>query len=124
MNLVIAVAVAVLFGSGAFLILKTDLFRVVIGITLIANAANLTLMASALSRGRAPIAPLERSEPVSDPLVQAMTLTALVLGFAITALLLVVVVTVHRTHATVDLDELAHQEARREESLEREEVSV
>lgn len=124
MNLVIAVAVAVLFGSGAFLILKTDLFRVVIGITLIANAANLTLMGSALSRGRAPIAPLERNEPVSDPLVQAMTLTALVLGFAITALLLVVVVTVHRTHATVDLDELAHQEARREESLEREEVSV
>ncbi len=124
MILLISVAVAVLFGSGAFLILKTDLFRVVIGITLIANAANLTLMASALSRGRAPIAPLERGEPVSDPLVQAMTLTALVLGFAITALLLVVVVTVHRTHATVDLDELAHQEARREQSLEREEVSV
>lgn len=124
MILLISVAVAVLFGSGAFLILKTDLFRVVIGITLIANAANLTLMASALSRGRAPIAPLESGEPVSDPLVQAMTLTALVLGFAITALLLVVVVTVHRTHATVDLDELAHQEARREESLEREEVSV
>ena len=124
MTLLISAVIAVVFAAGALLILKADLFRVIVGMALIANAANLTLMGAGLTRGQPPIRPLERGETVSDPLVQAMTLTALVIGFAVTALLLVIAVRVHRTHATVDLDELAHQEATHESELEREEVSV
>jgi multicomponent Na+:H+ antiporter subunit C len=124
MTLLFAVVVGVLFGAGAFLILKADLFRVVAGIVLISNAANLTVMASGLGRGQPPIRPLEPDEPVSDPLVQAMTVTALVIGFAVAALLLAIVYRVYRTHETVDLDELAHHETRRQAELEREEVSV
>jgi multicomponent Na+:H+ antiporter subunit C len=114
--------IAVIFGAGAFLMLKSDLFRVVIGMVLISNAASLTLMAAGLSRGAAPIHPLEG--PVSDPLVQAMTLTALVIGFAVTALLLSLVYRVYTSLETVDLDELSKAEIRREEELEREEVSI
>lgn len=117
MNLLLAAVVGALFGSGAFLILKPDLFRVVVGIVLISNAANLTLMGSGLVRGRAPILPPE-GQP-SDPLVQAMTLTALVIGFAVTALLLVLVFRVYTTHRSVDLDELVQAEARAEEDRER-----
>lgn len=112
MNLVFALVVGVLFGSGVFLLLKRDLFRVVVGIVLISNAANLTLMASGLSRGQAPVQPAADDEPVADPLVQAMTLTALVIGFAVTALLLALSYAVYRSRRTVDLDDLSTEEAR------------
>lgn len=122
MTLLISSLIAVVFASGAFLMLKSDLFRVVIGMVLISNAASLTLMAAGLSRGGAPIYPLEG--PVSDPLVQAMTLTALVIGFAVTALLLSLAYRIYRELETVDLDELSRAEVRREDELERDEVSI
>jgi multicomponent Na+:H+ antiporter subunit C len=115
----LAAVIAVIFGAGAFLMLKPDLFRVVIGMVLISNAANLSLVAAGLSRGRAPIHPLPRGETVSDPLVQAMTLTAIVIGFGVTALLLALAYRVYTSHATVDLDDLSLREARRERELER-----
>jgi multicomponent Na+:H+ antiporter subunit C len=111
MSLAFAVTVGVLFGSGVFLLLKPDLFRVVAGLVLVSNAANLTLMASGLTRGQAPIAPPTGTDPVADPLVQAMTLTALVIGFAVTAVLLALSYGVYRERQSVDLDDLQRQEA-------------
>ena len=124
MIVLLSAVIGILFGAGAFLMLKPDLFRVVIGMVVISNAANLTLMASGLSRGRSPIHPLPRGESVSDPLVQAMTLTAIVIGFGVTALLLSLVYRVYASHETVDLDDLSHQEARNSAELEREEVQL
>ena len=63
MNLFLALVVAVLFGTGASLLLKPDLFRVVAGLMLISNAASLTVIASGLRRGQAPIHPLVPGEP-------------------------------------------------------------
>jgi multicomponent Na+:H+ antiporter subunit C len=54
MNLFIALVVAVLFGTGATLVLKPDLFRVVVGLALISNAASLTVIASACAAARPP----------------------------------------------------------------------
>ncbi len=128
MTLLLSLAVGLLFGCGAYLLLKPDLFRIVVGLVLIANAANLALMASGLQRGSAPIHPVD--EPVSDPLVQAMTVTAVVIGFGITALLLSLAYSVYTSHRTIDLDELSNaeanreQETEREQEVEREEVSV
>lgn len=122
MTLVLSAAVAVLFGAGAYLLLQPDLFRVVAGSVLVSNAANLTLVASGLSRGAAPILPVVGS--ISDPLVQAMALTAIVIGFGVTALLLALAYRVYRSHDTVDLDELARAEARREAVIEQERVGV
>lgn len=119
MNLFVALVVAVLFGTGASLLLKPDLFRVVAGLMLISNAASLTVIASGLRRGQTPIYPLVSGEPVSDPLTQAMTLTALIIGFATTALLLAMVYRVYRTHRSVDLDDLSRSERSAEEKLER-----
>ena len=110
MNLLFSLVIGVLFASGVYLLLRPDLFRVVAGLVLISNAANLTLMASGLTRGRAPIA-VGGDERVADPLVQAMTLTALVIGFAVTALLLGLSVSVYRARHSVDLDELSRQQA-------------
>jgi multicomponent Na+:H+ antiporter subunit C len=111
-NLVFSLVIGVLFGTGVFLLLKADLFRVVVGLVLISNAANLTLMASGVTRGEAPILTGEDGQSVTDPLVQAMTLTALVIGFAVTAVLLAFCFGVYRARRSVDLDELSVQEAR------------
>jgi multicomponent Na+:H+ antiporter subunit C len=118
MNLAFALAVAVLFGAGAYLLLRRDLLRVVVGVALISQSAVLTLIASAFTRGWAPIYPLPAG-PISDPLVQSLALTALVIGLAVTALLLVVVDRVSWVYHTLTQDDVAATEAARDEALER-----
>jgi multicomponent Na+:H+ antiporter subunit C len=117
-SLVFALAASVLFGTGAYLLLDRDLVRVVFGVVLISQAAVLTLVASGLTRGSAPIYPLDEGT-VSDPLSQAMALTAIVIGLAVTALLLVLVLRVVHAYRSPGLDELAEWEAKRDARLER-----
>ncbi len=123
MNLFFAVTIGALFGTGVFLLLKPDLFRVVVGLVLVSNAANLTLMASGLTRGEAPIAPGGAGDAIADPLVQALTLTALVIGFAVTALLMAFAYGVYRVRRSVDLDELSREEMRAAEAAEAAELA-
>ena len=118
MSLLFALAAAVLFGTGAYLLLDRDLVRVVFGVVLISQAAVLTLVASGLRRGSAPIYPLE-GRSVSDPLSQAMALTAIVIGLAVTALLLVLVLRVVHAYRSPELARLASREAARDARLER-----
>ncbi|WP_217921265.1 sodium:proton antiporter [Miltoncostaea oceani] len=118
MTLVFALAASTLFGIGAYLVLNRDLLRVVLGIVLVSQAATLTLIASGLTRGAAPIYPLVGSS-VSDPLSQAMALTALVIGLAVTALLLALVLRVVRAYRSNALDDVAQEEAAHAERLER-----
>jgi multicomponent Na+:H+ antiporter subunit C len=120
-TLVFALAASSIFGIGAYLLLNRDVLRVVLGIVLISQAATLTLIASGLTRGVAPIYPLTRG-PVSDPLSQAMALTAIVIGLAVTALLLALVLRVVRAYRSKELDEVAQEEAARVERLERQDA--
>jgi multicomponent Na+:H+ antiporter subunit C len=115
----VSVVIAVVFGSGAFLVLQRDLLRVVIGIVLVSNSAILFIMAAGLSRGTAPIYPIGEGA-VSDPLVQAMALTALVIGSSVAALLLAVVYRLYVSHGSVDIEEIFRMEMREAEELERE----
>jgi multicomponent Na+:H+ antiporter subunit C len=108
MILLLSLAVAILFTAGAYLMLKHDLIRLIIGMVLIGNAANLFIMAAGLQRGEAPIYPLE--DEVSDPLVQAMTLTAIVISFAVSALVLSLAYRVYVAHSSVDMRELSQAE--------------
>jgi multicomponent Na+:H+ antiporter subunit C len=118
MILLLSVVISVLFGTGALLMLKRDLLRVVAGVTLLSNAANLALMSSALFRGSAPIFPLR--ERISDPLVQALTLTAIVISFGTSALLLSLVYRVYTSHQAIDQRALTEAEQHEEAELERE----
>lgn len=118
MKLVFALAASALFGTGAYLLLNRDLVRVVLGITLVSHAAVLTVIASGLTRGLAPIYPLP-GRPLSDPLSQAMALTAIVIGLAVTALLLVMVLRVVRAFRSQELDELAKEETELDARMER-----
>ena len=117
MKLAFALAASSLFGTGAYLLLNRDLVRVVLGVVLISQAAVLTLIASGLTRGVAPIYPL--TGEVSDPLSQAMALTAIVIGMAVTALLLALVLRVVQAFRSQELDDVAEVEAERDAVLER-----
>jgi multicomponent Na+:H+ antiporter subunit C len=121
-KLAFALAAALLFGTGAYLLLNRDLVRVVLGIVLVSQASTLTLIASGLTRGTAPIYPLRGR--VSDPLSQAMALTAIVIGLAVTALLLVLVLRVAIAFRSHRLDEVAEEELARDAQLEREQASA
>lgn len=112
MNVILSLAVAILFGVGAFLLLKRDLIRVIMGMTLISNATILFIIAAGLTRGDAPILPIAEGTEFSDPLVQALALTAIVINFGVTVLLLVLVYQVWVTHRSVDQEALREAEER------------
>jgi multicomponent Na+:H+ antiporter subunit C len=118
MTLIFSVTIAGLFGAGAYLMLKRDLIRLIAGMILIGNAANLFIMASALRRGEAAILPASGS--TADPLVQALVLTAIVISFATAALAMVLVYRVYTSHYSVDIQRLSLAE---EEQSERDEPS-
>jgi multicomponent Na+:H+ antiporter subunit C len=114
-----ALVVSVVFASGTFLLLQRDLTRVVVGILLVSNSAVLFIISSGLTRGAAPIYPLGETGSLGDPLVQAMALTALIIGFGVAALLLALIYRLYISHRTVDLEEIADAEMREAEALER-----
>jgi multicomponent Na+:H+ antiporter subunit C len=114
-----ALVVSVVFASGTFLLLQRDLTRVVVGILLVSNSAVLFIISSSLTRGAVPIYPLGETGSVGDPLVQAMALTALIIGFGVAALLLAMIYRLYISHRTVDLEEIADAEMREAEALER-----
>jgi multicomponent Na+:H+ antiporter subunit C len=112
-----ALVFAAIFASGTFLLLQRDLTRVVVGIILVSNSAVFFIISAGLTRGVAPIHPLG-GRSASDPLVQAMALTALIIGFGVAALLLAMVYRLYVSHRTIDAEEIADHEMRRSEALE------
>jgi multicomponent Na+:H+ antiporter subunit C len=118
-NFILSLTVATLFGAGTYLLLKRDLIRVVVGMSLISNAAILFTVAAGLTRGSAPILPLPEGMDFSDPLVQALALTAIVINFGVTILLLVLVYQIWVTHRSIDQEALREAEEQELVKLER-----
>jgi multicomponent Na+:H+ antiporter subunit C len=86
-SVLLAATAAGLFGIGTYLVLQRRLSRVIIGLGLLTHGANV-LMMGAGRRGRSPVAGTSEGGPVADPLPQALALTAIVISFGVTALLL------------------------------------
>lgn len=112
MTLIVSMAVGVLFAAGSYLLLQHDFIKVVGGTILIAHSVNLFIMVSGLSRGNEPIYPLVPGEEVSDPVVQAMVLTAIVISFGVSALLISLVYRVYVAHRSLDIEDLSDFEER------------
>ena len=88
MEALIAMAIGVLTGCGVYLVLRARTFALVLGLTLLSYAVNLFLFATGrLVTGRPPVIGAAASH--ADPLPQALVLTAIVIGFAMTAFLIV-----------------------------------
>lgn len=88
MELLVSIAVGTLFFAGVYLILKVRTFPVILGLTLISHGTNIFLFStSGLMINSAPIS--TNNPPYTDPLPQALILTAIVISFAMTAVILV-----------------------------------
>jgi multicomponent K+:H+ antiporter subunit C len=113
MEVVIAVAIGVLGGSGVWLVLRPRTFQVIMGLALLAYAVYLFIFSmGSLSIGKEPI--IKPGVPpdllnYTDPMPQALVLTAIVISFATTALFLVVLL------ASRGLTDSDHVDGREEE---------
>lgn len=87
MTVVLAATAAALFGIGTYLLLQRKLSRIIIGLGLLTHGANVLLI-SAGRRGEPPIIGRGDEAAFADPLPQALALTAIVITFGVTALLL------------------------------------
>jgi multicomponent K+:H+ antiporter subunit C len=94
MEIIIALGIGVLTSSGVWLLLRPRTFQVLVGLSLLSYAVNLFFFSMGRLRTNAPplLRPGEPSDLVqyADPVPQALVLTAIVITFAMTALLLVV----------------------------------
>lgn len=89
---IMVLAMGVLFACGIYLMLERSLTRVLLGFILLGNAVNLLIVLTA-GRGRPPLTDGKNlsTEGMSDPLPQALVLTAIVITFAVTAFLLAMI---------------------------------
>lgn len=101
----IAVALGTLTAAGVYLMLRARTFDLILGLTLLSYAVNLFIFfMGRIKIGAAPIVAGDEAPTLAnfaDPLPQALVLTAIVIGFALTAVMLVVAL---RTRAYTDSD--------------------
>jgi len=106
MSLLYAAAISVIFSAGIYLLLSRHLLRMIFGVMLVSAAANLViLLAGRLGATSPPIIPPGASslpEGAANPLPQALILTAIVIGFALTTLLVALAIRVWQAQRTLD----------------------
>lgn len=81
-----ALLIGVMAGAGTYLLLHRTLTRIVLGLGLLGNAVNLLILTSGDSPGEPPI--VGRDGELTDPVPQALVLTAIVIGFGVISFLL------------------------------------
>ena len=94
--MIIPLSIAVLVTGGVYLLLQRGMVRIIFGLALLSHAANLTLMLAGVSAWRGEPLP-DRVDPsvAADPLPHAFVLTAIVIAFAVTVLMLAMAVIGH-----------------------------
>jgi multicomponent Na+:H+ antiporter subunit C len=86
-SVLLAATAAILFGAGTYLVLQHTLSRILIGLALLSHGGNVLLVASG-RRGTPPLIGSGSADDFSDPLPQALALTAIVISFGVSAFLL------------------------------------
>ena len=108
MENLLPIAIGILFGCGCYLVMRRNIVRVLLGIMLFSQAANLLIFTGAgLTRARPPIIPAGMAgieAPYADPLPQALVLTAIVIGFAVLVFAIALVLRAYQKTGSDDLD--------------------
>jgi len=87
-NLTLIITASTLIGCGVYLVLERSLTRVLVGLLLLGNGVNLLFLISGGRAGEAPIVGTADAADMSDPLPQALVLTAIVIALGTAAFLL------------------------------------
>ena len=112
-----ACLVGFLFACGTFLILRRSFVQILFGFVILGNAANLLVLAlSGPPEGkRVPIVSASATtQPMVDPLPQALILTAIVIGFGMTAYLVILLYRIFLDHQTTNVRDL-YRDTQREQ---------
>lgn len=111
----LALLAGILAASAVYLLLARHLLAVVFGVTLLGSAANLVVFAGGrVTAGAAPLVAEGLAAPegvVANPLPQALVLTAIVIGFGLSAFALALTLAAHRRLGTVDPEAMVASEA-------------
>ncbi|WP_294584463.1 Na+/H+ antiporter Mnh2 subunit C [uncultured Staphylococcus sp.] len=107
MNIILLMVIGFLIFIGTYMILSVNLIRIIIGFSIYTHAGNLIIMSMG-HYGRHMSEPLigKGTQHFVDPLLQAIVLTAIVIGFGMTAFLLVLVYRTYRVTKEVEIDVL------------------
>ena len=107
METLMAFMIGGLYAGAVYMMLRRSIVKLVIGLVLMSNAANLLIFTSAgMTRNAPPLVPAGALQPeglVADPLAQALILTAIVIGFGVLAF---AVVLIHRAYEVVEADDM------------------
>jgi multisubunit Na+/H+ antiporter MnhC subunit len=95
--------VAALYATGVYLLLERSLTRVLLGVIMLGNATNVLLLSTGGPRGGPPLVGRTPPGEMSDPLPQAMILTAIVITLGVAAFVLALI---HRSWALDDEEEV------------------
>ncbi len=111
MEPLMAIVVGALFAAAVYMILRRSIVKLVIGLILLSNAANLAIFTAAgMREGAPPLIPdgetLPATMPPADPLPQALILTAIVIAFGVLAFAVVLINRAHEVVGVDDLDEM------------------
>jgi multicomponent Na+:H+ antiporter subunit C len=108
MGILFAVSTGIMFGLGVFQLLRRDLIKGAMGFYTLFTAINLLFLAVGAFDGVVPAytTSIARGETPSDPLVQALLLTAIVISFGSYAILLGLISVSSRRYRTVDPDKV------------------
>lgn len=117
MEYIIAVFIGLLYACGVYLILRRSIVKVILGVFVLSNATNLIIfLAGGIKRGGLPFVPkgAETVDPstISDPLPQALILTAIVISLGISAYILALKYRYFDVTGTHDLDQLKNTDQR------------
>ena len=95
--------IAVLAGTGTDLVMHRKLTRIVLGLGLLGNAINLLILSSGDGPGVAPI--IGQEGDFTDPVPQALVLTAIVIGFGVTSFLLAIAYRAWTIHGSDEVED-------------------
>lgn len=110
MEIILATVIGSLYAAGLYLLMRRSLVKLIVGLVLLSQAANLLIFTAAGIRStNPPLVPEGARAPVedfADPLPQALILTAIVIGFGVIAFTLTLFQTAYRRVGTDDLDRM------------------
>lgn len=108
-----ALIIGILFGCGTFLILRRSIVKIILGVIILSQAANLAIfIAGGINRDQPAI--IDVGETVYqhdvDPLTQALILTAIVIGFAVQAFLIILIKRHYEKNRIADSDQMQERD--------------
>ncbi len=110
MEVVLAIIIGVLYAAGIYMILRRSLVKLILGIIILGNGANLLIfLLGGITKGSPPIIP-ENSKiflsAYADPVPQALILTAIVISFGLQSFAIILIKRAYQVVKTDDLDEM------------------